>query len=34
MTVCTASVFFWTYDIATKDFGPAIVTASDRMLTD
>jgi hypothetical protein len=24
----------WTYDIATKDFGPAIVTASDRMLTD
>jgi hypothetical protein len=34
MTVCTAPVFFRTYDIATKDFGPAIVTASDRMLTD
>lgn len=34
MTVCTASLFYWFYDLDTKDFGPAIIAASDRMLTD
>jgi hypothetical protein len=32
MTVCTASMFYWMY--GDNDIGPAIVTASDRMLTD
>lgn len=32
MTVCTASLFFWFY--GENDIGPAIIGASDRMLTD
>ena len=32
MTVCTAAMFAWAYD--EKDFGQAIVVASDRMFTD
>ena len=34
MTVCTASLFYWIYDHAQQDFGAAIITASDRTLTD
>ena len=32
MTVCTASLFYWFY--GPDDFGPAVIAASDRMLTD
>ena len=34
MTVCTAAIFTWIYDGEKQDVGPAIIAASDRMLTD
>lgn len=34
MTICVAAIFRWVYDGEKQDIGPAVVTASDRMLTD